>query len=179
LQVFRDKRLPFPDNQRPKLLKELLATSNFSFGVDSILLNEATIIYEEFVKKAEGPGRVSFDNLSGSISHLYTYDKKQDTPPRMVAKCNLLNTSRFYADISFPLSQTQPTIVKGKLEPMDLTEFNQMMKYVAFTEIEEGQLKSLDFEFIYDQTESNGKMNFAYEGLKIDFLNKDDSKTGG
>jgi len=179
LNVFLDKRLPFPEGKRPKLLKEMLAEKSASFSIDSILIDDADIVYEEYVKKAEGPGVVSFNKLSGHISNLYSANKKHQVPPRLIAKCDLLNTSKLYADVSFPLKPNDLTIVKGKLEAMDLTAFNTMMKYVAFTEIEQGRLNSLDFEFSYDQKTSNGKMNFAYEDLKIDFLNKDDAKTGG
>jgi len=179
LLVFLDKRLPFPDSKRPKLLKEMLATSAYSFGIDSIIIQNANIAYEEYVKKADGPGRISFNQLDGVIENLYTYDHKNTSPPRLIASCYLLNSSKLYADISFPLSEKANTIIKGKLEPMDLTLFNQMMKYVAFTEIERGHLNSLDFNFTYGSNMSHGKMNFAYENLKIDFLNKENAQSGG
>lgn len=179
LLVFLDKRLPFPESKRPNLLKEMLATSTYSFGIDSIRIQNANIAYEEYIKKADGPGRISFNQLDGVVENLYTYDQKSTNPPRLRANCNLLNSSKLYADISFPLSEKGNTIVKGKLEPMDLTLFNQMMKYVAFTEIEQGHLNSLDFNFTYNSKMSHGKMNFAYENLKIDFLNKENAKSGG
>lgn len=179
LNVFRDKRLPFPEHRRPKILQEILADDSSTFSVDSIFIKNANIAYEEFVKQAVGPGRVSFNQLNGYISNLYTYNLKRGHPPHLVAKCDLFNSTKLYADISFPTSKNGKTWVKGKVEEMDMTTFNQMVQFVAFMKIKDGEMQSLDFDFSYDQTHSSGEMNFVYQDLKIDFVNKEDAQSKG
>ncbi|MEP2771875.1 MAG: hypothetical protein ABJH05_06985 [Fulvivirga sp.] len=179
LLVFRDKRLPFPEGKKGKLLKDLLHESKFSIGIDAIEVNNGKITYQEYVKSGDGPGEVIFDRLNATFENLYTYDKKHNVKPRLKAKTALYGQSTLYADVSFPLDRGQQTIVKGYMMPMQLVEFNQMLKYVAFTELEDGQLDSLSFAFTYGDSTSKGNMNFGYTDLKIDFLNKQDAETGG
>lgn len=179
LEIFRDKRLPFPDNQRPKLLKELLAAEESNFALDSIFIINGDIVYEEHVKEAESPGKVIFNELNGLIVNLYTYNKNFSERPRLTASCKLFDTTTLYADISFPNTLSESTIVKGKVEPVDLTVFNQMLEHVAFTRIKSGQLNRLDFDFSYYRTNSKGEMRFDYNNLHVEFLKKETNESGG
>lgn len=179
LLVFRDKRLPFPKGKKGKLLKEILNESSFSAGIDSIEIINGKISYQEYVKSGDGPGEVVFDKLNATIENLYTYNKRHDKPPRLRANTALYNQSTLYADVIFPLDKAQSTVVKGHLMPMKLDEFNKMLKYVAFTELEEGYLDSLSFEFSYTDNSSRGQMRFGYHDLKIDFLHEDNTRSNG
>ncbi len=179
LQVFRDKRLPFNPLQRPKLLCEQLADSSLSLGLDSILFVNTNITYEEFAKEGDGPGMVSFNNLNGYLSNLYSFQHNRAIPPHLVVTSDLYDVAKLYTDISFASAPGGKTLVKAKLEPMDLRAINQMLKYVAFIEVEQGYTDGLDLEFTYDQIQSKGTMHFYYDGLKIDFLRKKSAETGG
>jgi len=177
--AFRDKRLPFPEGKRGKLLKEILANSKYSFGIDLLEIKGGKATYQEYVKSGDGPGEVTFEQFNATFENLYTYDKQFDKQPRLKARTLLYGKSTLFADISFPLRKSQPTFVTGVLHAMDLRHFNHMLKYVAFTELEEGTLDSLTFNFSYTSNTSEGQMHFGYKDLKIDFLNKHDAKTGG
>ncbi|MDX1629156.1 MAG: hypothetical protein R3345_10690 [Fulvivirga sp.] len=169
LHVFRDKRLPFPENQRPPLLKELLANSINDFKIDSIFVINADIVYEEWVAEEPRPGKVTFNNMNGYFSNIYTYNHAPQKPAHLVMKSKLFNETNLYVDVSFPLTVKGNTHVKGHLEAMDLTTFNQMLAYVTPVRIKRGQLSALDFNFSYGMTESTGEMHFNYTNLQIAF----------
>lgn len=176
--VFRDKRLPFPENHRPQILKEMLADKDISFGIDSISIVHGNISYQEHVSEAEQPGEVTFSNLDGQIVNLYSYNNKKNRKPHLTAECRLFDATMLYADVTFPNKPNDLTMVKGKLAPVQLSVFNQMLEHIAFARIKSGQLNSLDFEFSYDSTHSGGQMEFDYNDLQIEFFKEDRSLTG-
>jgi len=172
LSVFRDKRLPFPESQRPRLLKEMLADSSTSFEVDSIIINDANITYQEQVKGEPEPGEIRFENIKGYMSNLSSYNREQEFSPRAVLSTKIMGKNTLYADISFPRSVNGNTIVKGVLNKTDLTVFNPMISNVSDARIKKGILNSLDFEFSYKTDVSNGTMNFTYDDLMIKFIDE-------
>jgi len=180
LKVFRDKRLPFPENNRPPLIRDILANEKLVFALDTVEIINGSITYEEFVKEEKGPGVVSFDRLNASITNLASYSFGREARPRLTARCFLYNEVEMFADISFPVNaRSKTTLVKGKVLPFDLTLFNKMISYVSVIELKSGKSKMLDFEFNYTDTESSGEMKFAYNDLAISFLEKQESEPDG
>lgn len=167
--VFKDKRVPDPEKS-PLILREILAKEDVSFYVDSVNVRYTDIIYEEWEKKARETGKVVFNSVEARITDLITFDHQPENPARLTATCLLFDKGKLYADISFPLTYNGKTLVKGKLDSMPLSTFNQMLRPAAFVEVRSGQLKSLDFEFSHDRMISTGEMEFAYEGLEIAIL---------
>jgi len=172
LSLFRDKTLPFPENQRPRLMKEILADTSMSFSVDSVFLNDAYISYEEQVSEEPEPGVIRFEEINGYLSHLSTYNRNSNKAPHVSLSTKIMGKSTLYADISFPNSVGGNTIVKGVLNKTDLTIFNPMISNVSDARIKQGVLNSLDFEFSYESNVSNGTMNFTYEDLAVEFIDE-------
>lgn len=127
LHGFLDKQADSDNEKRPKLLKEMLATSPFSFGIDSIIVSEGEIIYEEQLEDKDEAGRVTFEQFNAQLTDLYTFDKENENSPRLRADCLLFGEGKLYADVSFPRTATGNTVVKGRLEQMSLTAFNPMI----------------------------------------------------
>lgn len=50
LDVYRDKRVPFNEAQRPKMFHDLLRSSKILFSIDSLNLVNSTITYSERVE---------------------------------------------------------------------------------------------------------------------------------
>lgn len=180
LTVFRDKRLPFPENRRPPLVRDLLSNNEFSFALDTIEFMDGKITYQQFVKEEKGSGMISFERLNATITDLtsYTFERKKN--PRLLANCALYGEAKLFADITFPGNRNaKQTLVKGKVMSMDLTIFNKMISYVSVLELKSGQSDNLEFEFSYNDTLSAGDMKFVYEDLAVAFLEKQESEPDG
>jgi hypothetical protein len=57
---------------------------------------------------------------------------------------------------------------------MELTAFNPMLVPAAFVRVNEGRIKSLAFDFTYDESNSTGSLDLQYENLDISLLDKED-----
>lgn len=180
LLAFRDKRLPFPDLQRPPLVRDILAKKDLTFAFDSISIINGNIVYEVFVKEEKGPGEISFENLNATITGLSSYGLGLDQKPRLIASCKLYGKSNLYADISFPDSPTaKKTLVKGKLLNTDLTIFNRMIQYVSVIEIKSGTSEFLEFDFTHTANNAKGEMKFDYNDLAVSFLREQEAEPDG
>ena len=169
--AFRDKRLPFPNDNRPPLVRDVLGNQNQTFSVDSISIHDGKIVYEELVNHEKGPGFVSFEQLDATVTSFASYHLKKGIRPRLIASCQLYGKVQLYADISFPTSpQMKHTLVKGKLAATDLSILNNMTSYVSELEIKSGRSENMEFEFSHTQTHATGEMKFVYNDLSISFL---------
>ncbi|UII26469.1 hypothetical protein LVD15_24760 [Fulvivirga maritima] len=182
--IFRDKRLPFPDKPNTELFKDFVAKLPVKVNIDTIMVKDARVEYQEYIKKAVGPGRVHFDNLYASFYHFTNTDsallKKINYTAQMDAQCNVMGEGLLKASFKFPITdEGEPYSVTGSMEPMELSSINPMIEYVGFTKIREGKLLNLDFNFTYNNNSSDGKMYFEYENLKINTLDKDDHTSKG
>ena len=181
--IFRDKPLVFPNKPDTKLLHQIMAELGVKVNIDTIKVKKADIQYEEFVKQAVGPGVVSFNNLYASvynITNIDTLSEKVKHRAYMDAQCNVMNKTLLQASFSFPLREgIGKYTASGKMKDADLADFNPMLQEVAFVKIEKGHLIDLSFEFNYDLYRSDGSMNFIYEDLKINTLDKESNESTG
>ena len=181
--IFRDKRLPFPQKPDTKLLHQVLADLNVKVAIDTIQLKKGHLEYHEFVKQAVGPGKISFQELYAtfySFTNVDSIQKKNNYTAYMDAQSKVMGQALLKASFTFPLVDNgQQYTVSGNMKAAKLTTFNPMLEDVAFVSIEEGYMKELDFNFKYNLTESNGTMNFVYEDLKINTLDKSSNRSTG
>lgn len=182
-RLFRDKRLPFPDKPDTKLLFQVMADMPVNINIDTIMLKDAKIQYQEHVKQGGEPGIMTFNNLYASIYNITNIDsigKKVNYTAKMDAQANVMGSSLLKVSFSLPLIESeQPATVSGNIEDMDLTVFNPMLEQVAFVRIDAGHLISLDFNFNYNTERSDGKMYFRYKNLNISTLDKESNTAGG
>ncbi|UII30283.1 AsmA family protein [Fulvivirga ulvae] len=181
--VFRDKRLPFPQKPDTELLHQFIAKLKPKIAIDTIQLKRGNIEYQEFVKQGVGPGKVTFEELYASFYNFTNVDsiqKKSKYTAYMDARSNVMGKTLLQASFTFPLTDNhQQYTVSGSMKGVELEAFNPMLEDVAFVKIQQGHMNDLDFSFKYNQEESNGTMKFAYEGLKINTLDKESNQSKG
>lgn len=183
LTVFRDKRLPFPKKLNTKLLFQSVTDLPFRFSIDTILLKNANVAYQEIVAEAKKPGIITFNDLFVEVTNLTNIDsisEKNNHSARMAAEGKIMGKGLLKTSFTLPLNaKALPATVTGMLKDFNLTTLNPMIEHVAFMKIEDGYLKTLDFNFKYDSEESSGKMEFEYSNLKVGAISKKADKTAG
>jgi hypothetical protein len=173
LDVFRDKRYPF--RNKPKdLPMKFLRTLPFLLQIDTIKLLDSYIAYEEFPEEGDKAGHVFFNNIYGTIYNL-SNNSTNDTEIDVTA--NFMNAGTLKGNFSLPSDEQKPYTAKGSLVNFELSKVNPMLTPAANAEISEGKMKELKFNFIYNETRSDGKLEMNYKGLKIITLKKEERES--
>lgn len=173
--VFKDKRLPFPDKTNTILPEEFINNLPFKLHCDSFLINHGTAQYDERVENSPKSGSVQFTNLKVKISELSSIEKLIDQPTKMTASANVMDEGRLKAYFIFPNKRfAKPYQVSGKLGKMPITAFNPILEQNAFMHVSQGNVKSLSFYFQYNNDRADGDLQFEYDNLRVHMLDHQD-----
>jgi len=178
LDIYRDKRRPFPANTKPPLPQQMIRNVPFPFAVDSLMISGGTIRYEERHPQADHPGYITFSNLSASLTH-FTNISERGWTPSIQTEATVMGGSTLKAKFSFPMDSNRQHI-SGQLGKTDLTSLNKALEPLAFVQINDGTLNSMRFSMDLGPDSASGNMTLLYNDLSISLLNKDsgDSKLG-
>jgi hypothetical protein len=166
LEVFRDKRYPFIKHHTTTLPSHYLQQLPFQVSIDSILLTDSYVSYEEFPDDGDSTGIVVFDKLYATITQVHNNPQYQ-SPTIMKAHSKFMSAGDLNVNFSFPYNTSAPYYVSGHLTNMPLNRMNSMLGAAAKVKIERGTMTDLKFDFSYTLTKSTGKVELNYEDLKI------------
>jgi hypothetical protein len=178
LYSFKDKRV----SDMPKIIKEMpmafFLNLSYSIKVDTIVIDKGHIVVEEFPESGIESGIVTFDDLSGSITHLNNRIREGDIPyATLQAKALLMNQGRINATFQFPLDGSATYRAEGTVSRMPFAALNPLLKGLADIEVESGYLNNLIFNFNYTDYVSRGLLQVEYDDLHIVVLNKNEKST--
>ena len=176
VHAYRDKRYPFVRDWIMPLPIEGIRRLPFKLKIDSILIQQADIAYEEFSEKGlPTTGTITFNKLSASFAGLSTELKQ---PPKnsfctLVADCKVMNSGSLHATFRMPLNSTVNYQAYGNVINMDLKSLNPSLGNLTRIEISDGTLNDLRFNFSYNDDISTGEVLINYKGLKLEALKKE------
>lgn len=170
LDIFRNKRLPFNENQRPPWPQDLLKEIDPSFAFDSVILKPTTIIYSELLEEHDKAGWISFEDLQLKTGQLTNIEERIAKNPHLKidASTKLMGESLLSVEINFDLSaKNKAHTVVGNLQPLALNSFNPIIENSAPLSVETGSLNRFDFDFSANEKHAVGELYFGYDNLKI------------
>lgn len=163
LDVYRDKRVRNVNEFKP-LPDSLLRKLPMAVMIDSIILRESNLTYEEFGEKADSAGSISFKKLSAELYDISNKDPKQAF--EMDARARFMNDGEIAVHGTFSNSR-KPHRLQGSLKNFRLTRINRMLKPNTGIAIESGKLELLRFDFKYNNHQSDGELLLNYHDLKV------------
>lgn len=175
LQVFRDKRLPFPKDQHPRSPQEVIMQLGFPLTLDTVRLQSADISYQEFAEKGVKEGTIQFLSLNAEATNI-TNEKRllePDLKTRIKADALLMGQGLITGTFDFDLDDPNGSyIYDGTVYPMEVTHLNPMLEHVAFVRIDKGRVRKLDVSVSANNQYATGRMLFRYNNLEVSFLNR-------
>ena len=81
IYVFRDKRIPRKSEKIKYLPQKYLLDLPYQIDIDSLLVKDADIVYEEFGEDASKPGMVDFRNLNAQLINVCNIPEEFDKHP--------------------------------------------------------------------------------------------------
>ncbi|NOX47997.1 MAG: hypothetical protein GXO89_13570 [Chlorobi bacterium] len=171
----RDQHYPRKEGQYRPLPKEMLENIPVIFHVDTVQVNDSYVLYGEYVDKSEFPGEVFFDNFNASIYNVTNVFKKLDTSFVMTAhlQSKLMGSADLDLTISVPLLERADYFwFDGKVENLDLTQFNSMTQNLFGITIRRGY-GDLEIPLISaNNSHSLGELTFKYKKFKLAMYNR-------
>lgn len=181
LDVFRDKRLPMLEGVFKPMPQVMMMNSGFKVRVDSVLVSDSRVRYQEFVRGAQMPGRVFFDEMSVAIA---PFELAEDAAGHakdtlsMVAKARLMGEGDVKVEAEMYFEPGSPMDVRMELGPMEMKAVNDILSKGAFVKASSGKIDPSSWSFRLDNEKAIGEMEFLYEGLKIELLDSLTLKRG-
>ncbi|MEM6766526.1 MAG: hypothetical protein AAF655_16445 [Bacteroidota bacterium] len=181
-RVYKDMRWPFPVGKRPVLPQATLRKLTFPFHLDTMLVSDGSVLFEQRVAKTTNLARFSLTHMDADIFSL-TNDPifiAQGATTQLAANMYVMDKAKLAVNISMPLGDTSNYhTFKGVMGPMPADSLNPILEPIAFLTIKSGDIQKIDWDFEADNQSSSGKMRFHYNDLKVSLLNKKEGKKQG
>jgi hypothetical protein len=176
VSVFRDKRQPFNENQRRDLPADLLRKLPIDLVIDSILIKNSKIVYEEQPETSEKTVEIIFADLQASMSGINTSTTNDRKYATLVASSKFMNDGLIDAKFQIPLITKIPHTATGSVTNLSLSSLNSILANIGRITIEKGTLQQLQFSFYYDTYTAKGDVKMTYKDFKLKVLDASNKK---
>lgn len=177
--IYRGKMVK-DDPSTKKLYSQLLRELDFDLKIDTLMVKNSKITYEEQKSYDRQPGKISFSNFYASIYNIHSTVGKKDIPDTKIeVKCNFMNSAPLQVSWSFNSTNTSDAfVINGTLQNLKVKETNPVLKPLMNITAE-GTIDEIQFVMNGNQNTAGGTFAIKYNDLKIEVLgNEGDSKKG-
>ncbi|SCY31831.1 hypothetical protein SAMN05192588_2225 [Nonlabens sp. Hel1_33_55] len=170
LGVYRDKRVADDPTFKP-LYSKMLRDLSMDLMVDSILVENSSITYEEKLKSDQPAGSIKFTDLDLTMSTVGNTQPKGELTK--ITANGLFQQSKLHVDWSFDVHNTNDAFRFsgniGRMPAANINSFTQPNLNIGFT----GTLEEIYFDISGNNNTSQTSMKMAYDDFKIDVMRKD------
>lgn len=179
LDVFRDRRPPFDEQQRPDMPVRLIRTAPFGLHAATINLSEIDILYSEFPGYlvspdfSESTGEIPFKKLAATIRNISNLADSlaRDSIMRIDARAVIFDEAVLTAEFSYNLKDLDGSYsAAGELNELPFPAINQALYPLARIKAAEGIHKGSVFSFSGNDVESEGELFMEWSDLLIELL---------
>jgi hypothetical protein len=150
----------------------MLSDLEFAFKVDTVFVNSDIHIHI-MPKETSGIGTMTLNIDSGHIFDLRTHHFISDKPIVLQAKGRLNEKAGFTTKVNFPIPSAKSEFhFMGHVGELDLTALNEMLIPLGAIEVRSGFNEEVNINFRGNDEYAEGLMEFRYNNLKIDMLDR-------
>jgi hypothetical protein len=171
ISVYRDKRPPREPNVIRPLPVDMLKNLQLKLKVDSILVHNGYVRYEELSEKTGRAGVIGISKLNASLATLKSHDLHPKDSLRLQADAWLLDS--IHVNLRLHESYTDSLAafhMTTKIGPTNLMVLNKVVEPLASVRIRSGHLDTLTLRAIGREYLSYGEMKMLYRKLNVQFL---------
>lgn len=169
---YKDKRLPFQYGIEKPLLTDLLKRIRNKISIDSLILKNATIEYEEFNDKTQQYGQVKLSKIRGMVAGIKNYDFSLTDSIRFNLYARFMDIADLRTSYAQPYSDSLSSFhLKVIASSFDLTKLNPMLKPFASAQVKRGYLDTIRMSVIGRKYVAYGIMKMHYHNLNLQYLN--------
>lgn len=180
INIYRDKKMPFDESRRPKMLQDLIKTLPYPVAIDSLVLNNSNISYSERTATGDREGKVRFSDIKLCLKPFTNLKAANGFIPdfSLNGSATIQDSCQVKVNMNYQMSDPANTFtVSGTLTPFNMHILNPVLEPLALVSIRSGKVNQFRFDFSADQTSANGLLFFGYDNLKISVLGMKDGGT--
>lgn len=171
--VYRDKSVPFHASRVKALPQSVLRNINAWFFVDTLQV-KGDFTYQEKPADKDEIAELSFNSLDAYLFQITSVDSLATKPMHFFTKGLLADTANFEINVLFDMHDPKDKFtLTGQVDRMQLGALNKMLRPVANINIKDGYAEQIKFDITADNELARGEMDFRYNNLKIQVLNKE------
>jgi hypothetical protein len=165
--VFRSK-IPEDDLSKKPLFNALLREIPFKMQVDTLLMRDATLEYEEEKSVIEGPGLVSFHEFNLIATNISSgFKSVAESEVKIDVDCLFMNVAPLIADWRFNVRDTTDAFtIIGRVLEFPANQIHPFTKPYLNVAID-GQVDGAYFNFTGNDVRSSGNFAIKYHDLKV------------
>lgn len=175
-EIYRDKRIPFPEWQRRPLPQVELRGIDFTIAVDTINLINSYIGYQEHAEKSNTPGEIFFTDLNAIVVNVSNDSARLIKSPKtnIGVTAKVFGKGSIVGEFQFDMLNPDNIHIYGiEVDSFDLTEFNRILIPNASAQIKSGKNEKIVMTARANEDYSYGEMRFYYNNLKVQLLNRE------
>ena len=171
LEMYRDKSRLEDFNRRP-LYAELFRELPFKVAIDSVIIKQGRVRYEENLPNDEKAGILSFEKIDASISNFSNLIANKENL-KIKLDANLMGAGSFNLDWEFNVQDTRNAfVISGGLFNFNTANLNDFLIPNLRTKTT-GTIDQLYFTISGDENTATGDIKMNYEDFKFQVLNKE------
>jgi len=180
VEVFNNNML-----EREKVVKtgqypqQLLQKVKGQLTIKQLNLNNVDISYAEYDKQSHQKGRITFEKTSGTITNITNSEKTKSKNPYMFANLTsyMMGKGRLDVKFRFDLNAADGAFsYQGVLGAMDGRVLNRITKPLGMVEVKRAKIKKLEFDIKANDRVARGNLKFAFNGLSVALLKKEEGR---
>lgn len=171
--IYRNK-IPEDDLSKKPLYNAMLRKIKFPLKVDTLLIRNSKLVYEEEINFEKGPAKLNFDSFNLNATHIqsgYKLKKAEDVDIKI--KCQFMKDSRLNVRWKFNVLDLKDSFtIKGNIQNFDLQAMYQFTKPYINASFD-GVFKSYNFDIKGNDKNAYGTASLKYKDLDVTFYKKD------
>ncbi|MBN7802601.1 hypothetical protein J0A67_17125 [Algoriphagus aestuariicola] len=173
VDLFRDKRYPFDSSAQKPMPQYLMENARINADLVSLRVRNGQVRYFEFAPKGMVPGMISFDRIDLDMAPFYLREANQDYPLdklRLGIQAYVMDTSKVNLEALMYFKSKYPMDVNVSMDSFAFAETNDFLSKTLFVKAVDGTVTNGSWNFVLNEDEARGEMEFGYTDLKIQFL---------
>jgi hypothetical protein len=171
--VYRGK-MPSDDLSKKELYNKLLRNIKIDIKVDSLIIKNSFLTYEEEKTFEKGPGKLYFSNFNLLAENIESGNKKSKLPDvKIKINCSFMKRSPLKVDWSFNvLDKTDGFKISGSIKKFNTEKLEDFTKpYMNI--IIKGDLDEVYFNFAGNDFINKGTFSIKYDDLNVEIYQND------
>ena len=177
VDVLRDRRPPFNDEQRPAMPSRMISELPVGLLIREININKTDVFYSEVLDNSDASGvseitgKIPFERLEVTISNLSNLADSLDSDSIMhiSAQADIFENTRLKSEFKYNLKDINGGYsASGELTTLDFEVINPVLYPITGIKVKEGIHKNSKFYFSGNDIESSGELYMTWTDLLLD-----------